>query len=290
MRLDTESLRAFRAVAVTGSFTAAAGQLHLTQSAVSWKIKRLEERLGATVFRRSGRELELTDVGIELLEHADRIIEAHDEAVDRLQQSQLEGTIHLGANDELDALDLASVVARFRRRHPRVRLHVRIGLSTELAGEIQAGDLDLGLLATTEPEPNDTVVWTERLVWLCGPNPSEFDEPVPLVTFGRRCLYRPLMEAALQAVGRSSYVAFEAPSSTAVAEAIAAGMGVGVLNERGPIDGLVPWSPPGLETTMPSASFVIRTNRRMRSPVVRALVEEFLHDLDRVDRLDPAER
>ena len=280
MRLDIESLRAFRAVVTTGSFTAAATQLHLTQSAVSWKMKRLEERLGSPVLRRDGRELVLTDVGRELLDHAERIVDAHDEAVDRLQRSQLSGTVHLGANDELEPLDLAAVVTRFRRRHPLVRLHVRIGLSTELAAEIATGDLDLGLLASVAPEATDHVVWTERLRWLSGNEPAwEPGEPVPLVTFGRRCLYRPLMEAALDRAGYRHMVAFEAPSSRSVSDAIAAGLGVGVLNERGPTEALHPWVPGGVDTTLPDASFVIRTNRRNRSAVVRALVEEFEHDL-----------
>ncbi len=280
MRLDIESLRTFRTVVATGSFTAAAAQLHLTQSAVSWKMKRLEERLGSPVLRRDGREVALTEMGRELLDHAERIVDAHDEAVDRLQRSQLSGTVHLGANDELEPIDLATVLTRFRRRHPMVRLHVRIGLSTELAAEIASGDLDLGLLASVAPEATDHVVWTERLRWLVGQEqPWTPGEPVPLVTFGRRCLYRPLMESALTRAGVDHVIAFEAPSSRSVSGAIAAGLGVGVLNERGPSDGLSSWEPHGIDTTLPDASFVIRSNRRNRSAVVRALVEEFEHEL-----------
>ncbi len=280
MRLDTESLRAFRAVATTGSFTAAAAQLHLTQSAVSWKMKRLEERLGATLFRRDGRELGLTELGRELLDHAERIVAAHDEAVDRLQRSQLEGTVHLGANDELDAVDLAAVVSSFRRRHPLVQLHVRVGLSTELESDLATGELDLALLATIAPDADDHVVWTEGLRWVRGPEPVwERGTPVPLVTFGRRCLYRPLMAAELERVGLAHYVAYEAPSSASVVDALRAGMGIGVINERGLAPGLVDWAPDGVDTALPEASFVIRTNRRTRSAAVRALVEEFEHDL-----------
>jgi DNA-binding transcriptional LysR family regulator len=133
LRLDVESLRTFRAVVDCGSVTQAASQLNLTQSAVSWKMKRLEERLGSPLLVRDGRELSLTELGSELLVHAEQIVGAHDDAVDSLQQSQLEGTVHLGINDELEADEVATLLARFQRRHPMVRLHVRMGLSGPIA-------------------------------------------------------------------------------------------------------------------------------------------------------------
>ena len=82
MRLDIESLRTFRAVVDSGSVTHAASQLNLTQSAVSWKMKRLEERLGSPLLVRDGRNMTLTELGSELLVHAEQIVSAHDDAVD----------------------------------------------------------------------------------------------------------------------------------------------------------------------------------------------------------------
>ena len=82
LRLDVESLRTFRAVVDCGSVTQAASQLNLTQSAVSWKMKRLEERLGSPLLVRDGRELSLTELGSELLIHAEQIVGAHDDAVE----------------------------------------------------------------------------------------------------------------------------------------------------------------------------------------------------------------
>lgn len=161
LRLDVESLRTFRAVVACGSVTQAASQLHLTQSAVSWKMKRLEERLGSPLLVRDGRELTLTELGSELLIHAEQIVGAHDDAVDSLQQSQLQGTVHLGINDELEADEVAALLARFQRRHPLVRLHVRMGLSGPIAQLVRGGDLDLALIQVIEPAPRDKVLWTE---------------------------------------------------------------------------------------------------------------------------------
>lgn len=275
MRLDVESLRAFRSVIDSGSVTQAAAQLNLSQSAVSWKMKRLEERLGSPLFLRNGRDLALTDLGNELLEHADQIVTAHDDAVDSLQRSQLEGTVHLGINDELEADEVASLLARFRRRHPMVRLHVRMGLSGPIAQLLRGGELDLALIQVLEPKPRDRVLWTEELRWIVSPTYApDADEAVPLVTFGPQSNYRDLMIDALRSCDIEHYVAFESESSAGVRSAVTAGFGVALINERGVTDECSPWELPGLDTEMPTASFILRVNSRSRTSAVRTLVDE----------------
>jgi DNA-binding transcriptional LysR family regulator len=275
MRLDVESLRTFRAVVESGSVTQAAAQLNLTQSAVSWKMKRLEERLGSPLTVRDGRHLELTELGRELLVHANQIVAAHDDAVDSLQRSQLEGTVHLGINDELEAEDIAALLARFRRRHPLVRLHVRMGLSAPIAQLVRAGDLDLALIQVFDTAGRDHVLWTEALHWVAASNfAPPVDEPLPLVTFGPHSNYRTLMTDALKASGIDHYVAFESESSAAVRGAVAAGFGVAVINERGITAQCPPWTMDGLGAPLPTASFIVRVNSRSRTTAVRTLVEE----------------
>ncbi len=275
MRLDVESLRAFRAVTACGSITQAAAQLNLTQSAVSWKMKRLEERLGSPLIVRDGRELALTELGVELLEHAEHIVTAHDDAVDSLARSQLEGTVHLGINDELEVDDVAMLLARFRRRHPLVRLHVRIALSGEIAQLVRGGDLDVGLFQVFEPHQRDRVLWTEAIQWIASPTyVPDVTEPLPLVTFGPNSDYRVPMFDALRRAGVEHYVAFESESSVSVRSAVAAGFGVAVINERGVTDECMPWEVPGLEIEMPAVSFVVRVNSRSRTTAVRTLVDE----------------
>ncbi len=275
MRLDVESLRAFRAVVDCESVTRAASQLNPTQSAVSWKMKRLEERLGSPLLVRDGREVALTELGVELLEHAELIVTAHDDAVDSLQRSQLEGTVHLGINDELEADDVATLLARFRRRHPMVRLHVRMGLSGPIAQLVRGGDLDLALIQVLDPQQRDEVLWTESIQWIASPTyVPDMNEALPLVTFGPNSSYRELMLDALRDAGIEHYVAFESESSAGVRSAVAAGFGVAVINERGVTEECLPWEVPGLEVDLPTASFVVRVNSRSRTTAVRTLVDE----------------
>ncbi len=277
MRLDIDSLRAFRAIVQTGSFTGAAQQLHLTQSAVSWKMKRLEERLGRTLLRRDGRTVEVTELGAELLEHAHRILDAHDEALDVLARSELTGTIHMGSNDELEPGEIATIVRRYRTRHPGVRLHLRVGLSPVISAAMRAGELDLAVMQIFPAHqlPNDIVVSRSELQWTMSPALElSASDPVPLITFGRNCFYRPTAEEALDRAGIPYYLAFECESSHAVAEAISAGLGVCLLDTHNVRDEHASWTHPDLDAGLIELLQVIRTDRRVRSAAVRALVDE----------------
>ncbi|MFY1975085.1 LysR family transcriptional regulator, partial [Achromobacter dolens] len=79
--LDLEAVRAFIRIAELGSFTRAAEASRTTQAAVSLKLKRLEERLGFKLVERTPRYVELSAQGATFLEHARKLIEAHDRAV-----------------------------------------------------------------------------------------------------------------------------------------------------------------------------------------------------------------
>ncbi|HAB57667.1 MAG TPA: LysR family transcriptional regulator, partial [Acidimicrobiaceae bacterium] len=107
--MDVESLRVFRQLVAAEGFTAAAERLGVTQSAVSHKIRRLEERIGRDLLRRDGQSFVLTPDGRDLLAHAEAIVDAHDRAVDALQRSNVSGTVRLGCNEEVAATQLAEV-------------------------------------------------------------------------------------------------------------------------------------------------------------------------------------
>ena len=96
MKFDIDSLRTLQTLADTGSLQTTADHLHLSRSAVSWKLKRLQERTGCTLVRRDGRGLRLTDDGHELLTYGRQIIDAHDAAVRRFTPIDTGGTVRVG--------------------------------------------------------------------------------------------------------------------------------------------------------------------------------------------------
>ena len=280
MRLDIDSLRAFRAIVEAGSFTGAASRLHLTQSAVSWKIKRLEERLGHALLIRSASGIELTATGAELLDHAHRILDAHDDAVASLELSELSGTVRLGCNDYPELDDIAGTMRRYLSRHPKVQVHTRIALSTTLRTWLTSGELDIAViqLFMDEVEDTDVTLWTDELVWIASPDlTADDDGRIPIVTFGRHAFYRPIIDDRLAAVGVDSYVVLECESSHGVVSAVQAGLGLAVINRRvaagcevRSIDDIA------LPSDLPEVAFVVRRSPRSRDAAVRALQHEIV--------------
>lgn len=267
VRLDIDSLRALRAVVNDGSFTSAANSLGMTQSAVSWKVKRLEERVGHELLHRDGRSIEPTGIGRELLEHADRILAAHDDAVASLLSRELTGTIELGCNDEPEMALIAGIIRSFRQDNPHVGVHTLMAASRALDELSRKGDLDIALLQVLEPElrDDDVVIRRTKIGWYAsdelelGPN-----DPVPLVTFGPQCFYRPLAEARLEANGRSHEVTVECENSAGVISAVEAGLGVAILNtdHRAAVAAADHLTDLGLPDDLPDAMFIARLSHR----------------------------
>jgi len=165
VRLDIDSLRAFRAIVESGSFTSAGNRLYLTQSAVSWKIKRLEERLGHPLLVRKGKGIELTAMGEELLRHAERILDAHDDAVASLELCELTGTVRLGCNDEPELAAIAAIIRGFRLDHPKVGVHTRIALSSQVNSWLRAGELDLAFCRWSTATSKSPMWFCARTSW-----------------------------------------------------------------------------------------------------------------------------
>lgn len=276
VRLDIDSLRTLRAIVESGSFTGAAARLHLTQSAVSWKIKRLEERLGHALLVRDGKTIEPTEMGHELLLHADKILAAHDEAIASLKLRELTGTVRLGCNDEPDLAQFAEIIRSFRLEHPRVRVNTRIALSSVVAAWLRAGELDLALLQVMadDVKEDDVIIRRGRLEWFASADLVLGDDgAIPLITFGSRGFYRPIAERALREAGFDYFVAVECESSAGVIAAVEAGLGVSVLNNDHPVAANTAASNHSIELPgpLPEVCFVARRSKRTRDSAVRAL-------------------
>ena len=99
--LDLTALRSFVTVAETGGVTRAAHQLHLTQSAVSMQIKRLEEMLQQPLLDRAGRGVQLTAHGEQLLGYGRRILAINDEVISRMMNDAFEGELRLGVPTDI---------------------------------------------------------------------------------------------------------------------------------------------------------------------------------------------
>jgi DNA-binding transcriptional LysR family regulator len=147
--LDIDQLRTFMAIADTGSFTRAADVVFKTQSAVSMQMKRLEERIGKSLFERDGRASRLTEDGERLLDYARRIVKLNLEAVSAFATAELTGRVRLGVPDDYADRYLPEILARFSRSNPRAEVTVICEPSSMLAERIQANELDIAIITHT---------------------------------------------------------------------------------------------------------------------------------------------
>lgn len=148
---DLKNLAVFRAVAEHRGYPGAQTALNMSQSAISFHIKALEDRVGFKVCQRGRRGFELTDRGRVVYERAKTLlaeVEDFDSEMGELRKTAT-GTLRLGLVDNTitdGVLDIQSVVREFLRKNHRARLNVRINSPDELALNIAKGELQLGIL------------------------------------------------------------------------------------------------------------------------------------------------
>lgn len=230
---NLDLLRAFVAVVDSRSFTAAAAQLHSTQSTVSQKILRLEDAAGQSLLERARHDVRPTDAGEKLLGYARRMLHLHDEAAAAMTGSALTAVFRLGLAEDFAARLVTPTLAAFLRAHPKMKLEVTSGLSRELQKGFETGEFDLVMIKQKRGETLGTMHWPEPLSWLESADyPVSNVDPLPLVAFPPNGLYRSDMMEALDRNGRPWHVVFTSSSLASVQSAIAEGLGVSLLPAR----------------------------------------------------------
>jgi DNA-binding transcriptional LysR family regulator len=146
-RLNLDQLGTFVKVVETGSFSAAAEKLGLTQPAVSLQIRQLEKRLGATLIERVGRKAKPTGAGLELLGHADRIDAAVGSAIESVARhaADVVGPVHLGTDTTISIYLLPPVLGALRQRYPNLEIAVTTGNAAGIVKAVEENRIDLAL-------------------------------------------------------------------------------------------------------------------------------------------------
>jgi DNA-binding transcriptional LysR family regulator len=144
------------AIAETGSFTAAAERCHVAQSALSHQIARLERHLGARLFDRTSRSVQLTDAGRSFLAVAQRILGEMADVRTELRSIDglVRGPLRIGATQTaVRFLDLLPLLADYNKGYPDVELSVLAGPGFELVPAVRSGELDIAFGALDGPAP-----------------------------------------------------------------------------------------------------------------------------------------
>ncbi|VVD91904.1 HTH-type transcriptional regulator TsaR [Pandoraea capi] len=162
MSLNLQQLRAFTTIVATGSLGRAATELHLTQPALSRTIKRLETELGAPLFERHSKGMELTAFGHALLPHAMLLAREAEHAREEIDAMRglAKGTIKVGAVGAIASHVLPLAVDRVLNRWPNLRVEIIEGVWDRLAQGLMRHEIDLAL-STVAPDTDDIVAITD---------------------------------------------------------------------------------------------------------------------------------
>ena len=239
--MNAAQLRAFHSVASAGGFTRAAARLGVTQPTLSGQVKALEESYGVALIERRGRQLVLTEIGAALLDLTRRIFGLTEEAEQLLAAARgLErGHLRLGADAPYHVLP---ALGDFTRRYPKLRLSLTVGNSETLIRDLFDHRIDVAVVANLAPDArlHAVPVRRDRLV-LFVPKRHPWarrKQVTPDQLAGERLVLREpgsstrrVFETAMARAAIALEEVIEINSREAVREAVAAGLGVGVVSE-----------------------------------------------------------
>lgn len=230
IRVDTELLRTFAAVADSGSFTGAAELVGRTQSAVSMQIKKLEEVGGRPLFARHARGVRLTAQGQTLLVRARQILALLGQVEDALGGDPLEGIVRVGVPEEYGSTVLPVMLARFAQSHPSVEVTVRCEPSPTLEAALGAREVDVAVLVVDGGRGQGEVLVRDPTVWVTSARHRVHEQdPVPVALFDPACWWRDRALEMLEQRSRAYRVAYTSRSVAGLQAAVTSGLAIAVL-------------------------------------------------------------
>lgn len=227
--LDLSALRALAAIADFGGVTKAAHVLNLTQSAVSMQIKRLEESLGQTLLDRSGRGVQPTAEGEQLLTYARRILALNDEAVSRMTDAAYEGEIMVMVPHDIVYPHIPQVLRHFQAAYPRMRVQLQAHSTIKAKEAYAAGECDLILTTERGCDPGCETLTRLPLIWIGAPGGQAWRQRPLRLALGRYCTFRPGIVAALDRAGVEWEAAVESESDRTLDATVSSDMAVHAL-------------------------------------------------------------
>jgi LysR family transcriptional activator of glutamate synthase operon len=237
--MELRQLRAFVKVANAGTFTRAAEELHLAQSAVSQAVGRLEAELGFELLRRTSRGVELTEAGTAVFERAREVVAGADAIRSDLAalRGLLEGTVALGTMLPPGPIDLPGLLASFHTTHPGIGVHVREGSAPEILAALRRDELDVAFTGVEPDALGDGLageqMLSEELVLITPPDHRglALDElsGVPFIGYRRGSALRDAVDGALRAAAATPEIVFESDELVSVRELVGRSLGVSIV-------------------------------------------------------------
>ena len=240
-------LQVFHTVARLLSFTKAAESLHMTQPAVTFQVRQLEEYFNTRLFDRTHNRISLTEAGQRVYEFSDRIFALYSEMENAVSDmtGEIRGILVIGASTTIAEYMLPALLGDFKDKYPDVNVHLKVSNSDGIVSMVENNDIDLGVVEA--PVMNKNLVVEEcrmdRLVAIVPPQHA--------LSANKQVRLRELMDDAYIAREEGSgtreviqdylgelgmqpsdlHVAMELGSPEAIKGAVEAGMGVSIVSE-----------------------------------------------------------
>jgi DNA-binding transcriptional LysR family regulator len=240
-------LQVFHTVARLLSFTKAAESLHMTQPAVTFQVRQLEEYFNTRLFDRTHNRISLTDAGERVYEYAAQIFDlyAKMENAVRDMTGEISGVLIIGASTTIAEYMLPSLLGDFKKMYPDVNVHLKVSNSDGIVHMVENNDIDLGVVEAPVVNKNLVVenCRNDRLVAIVPPqhklaekgrvNLEDLQEHAFIAreegSGTREVIEEYLAEAGLKATDLN--IAMELGSPEAIKGAVEAGMGVSIVSE-----------------------------------------------------------
>jgi DNA-binding transcriptional LysR family regulator len=266
--MDLRQLEIIRAIAETGSFTAAGERLHVSQSAISRQILLLEDELGETVFHRIGRRIRITPAGESLVQLSNRVFRDLQETVSAISETQetIRGTLRLVGGMTVCLYVFPTLLSEIRRVHPQLELKITVGSTERSIAMLRSGAADLGLL-TLPIDAADLIsvpVLREELLVVSYPShpfarrrtvePEELNRQ-PFILFESGSITRRLVNEFFTREGIDADVVMETENVEIIKAMVRTGLGIGI----------VPWQAAAAEVRAKQ----LRASRITGYPLVR---------------------
>ncbi|MES3707400.1 LysR substrate-binding domain-containing protein [Pseudomonas putida] len=236
--IELEDLHIFRSVVREGGIAKAAKHLDRAPSNVTTRVKQLEERLGIGLFRRQGRNLVLTEPGLTLLKHAEKLLQMADLAEEEMRTGCAGGVLKLGSLESIAGGRLPPFLSAFHLEHPDITIELQTGYSDVLIKKLERNEIDAAFVA----EPFDkgsfhsALVFQDQLKLISAKGKTQIRSAQDLqgqtiVVFPHGCVYRQRMIEWLTAEGVSPGKILEFGSYHTIVACVAGGMGVGIISQ-----------------------------------------------------------
>jgi DNA-binding transcriptional LysR family regulator len=240
-------LQVFHTVARLLSFTKAAESLHMTQPAVTFQVRQLEEYFNTRLFDRTHNRISLTEAGKRVYEFSDRIFVLYAEMENAVRDmtGEISGVLIIGASTTIAEYMLPSLLGDFKKKYPDIKVHLKVSNSDGIVSMVENNDIDLGVVEA--PVMNKNLVMEEcrkdRLVAIVPPqHPLAAKQRVKLrdllgdayIAREEGSGTREVIQEYLSDLGMHAsdlHVSMELGSPEAIKGAVEAGMGISIAPE-----------------------------------------------------------